>query len=373
MTDSDNEDHPDSDAESDIGNEVGGLIEGIVSNVLSRADVSEAIRKGAQFHQRIAVLETGLTVGFYILTNSYAGAAFAVVSYVAGQKISSAAANLILEKGGFAARLELDPQQKNRHGRLLAGTFEPHSSVSILRIYDEEFYWGAERAQTMGELALGVVDLSQASSRSAVMISKIVDGRPYQRLGWFERDAIYKGTWEKENREGWGTLVYPGFGSYYGSWSGGSPRGFGELRYEDGGSYSGSISPGCGDRVLGVSVSDDGVIYAGEHRFPLYIFPDGTEVRNTRILPDGYGVRIADGRARRATWRAGKLETELKSKAEDEAEIFEGLVEEGHATGDYGVRAAKWRLKQAMQDSVWSELKRRLASSKTIFFYDRSI
>lgn len=358
---------------SDIRNEVGGLIEGIVVDVLSRAEVAESVRSGAQFYERFSLARAGFELGFFIGTQNYAGAAFVVARHVAGNRIASAAANVILEKGGFAARLQLDPERREVHGRLLAGTLRPHSSVSIWRIYDEEPYWGAERAHTMGELAFSSVDLSHAASRNAVMIEGRVDGRPYERFGWFQRDAIYRGTWVEDEREGWGTLSFPGFGAYSGSWSAGAPNGFGEIRYEDGRSYTGSINPGSGDRVIGVSVFGDGTIYAGEHRFPLYVFPDGTEAENTRILPDGYGVRINDSRAFRATWRAGEMETELPTEAEHMAEVLQDIVERNEGPTDTGVRSAQWRLKQVMHDSVWNQLEQRLADSATVFLYDRSI
>lgn len=335
---------------------VGGLIEGIVVDVLAHSDVHENIRSGAQYYKKYSLAKSGIELGFHIATKNYVGAALVVTNHVIGEKVGTPAADLILAKGGFSARLQLDTQLRVKQSQMLAGTFQMHESLSLIRHYNEELYWGAKHAHRMGELGMAAVAMSDGCIEQANEIAPTVGPRMYERLGIFERDAIYRGTWEQNDREGFGVLDYPKFGSYAGSWVNGIPMGYGRIDYQDGSFYAGELARASNNRVLGVSRKPDGTLYAGEHKAPFHAFPDGDSTDKTAFLPNGYGVQITDDDVQHATWRSGELEHELITKERHQAEIHEDIMRRGQAPLDFGVRAAEWRLKEAQLNSVWGLL-----------------
>jgi len=129
---------------SKVRGEVGGLVASIVAEVIEEAEVGRRVKVGATTFKTAMLVKSGVEFSVFIATQSDLGAVFVIASQLAGSAISSSAADVILAKGGFAARLELEHTQKQAHGRMLASTFAPHTSVSIWRMSQEELLWGAQ-------------------------------------------------------------------------------------------------------------------------------------------------------------------------------------------------------------------------------------
>lgn len=358
---------------SKVRGDVGGLIAGIVAEVLEEAEVGRGVQVSSTTFKKAMLVKSGVEFSIFIAMQNYLGAVFVVANQLAGTVVSSKAADVILAKGGFAARLELERTQKEAHGRLLASAFEPHTSVSIWRLYQEELFWGAERAELMGQMAMALTDVSRTAAVNATRFGATVKPRPYHRMGLFRRDAVYRGTWSSEAREGWGTLNFPGFGVYSGSWAADEPKGFGHILYEDGRAFAGSVEPGTGERIIGVSRLADGTTYAGEHRFPLYPFPNYADERDTVIVPDGYGVRISDEGVTRATWRRGAIEKKLETRAEFYSQLNEKLYEQyRHTSPELAVEAAEWALKSEINNSAWRALHEHFRSENSALVFDET-